>query len=390
MAKQNGGSGSGNSGGSSRARRGPRPRDFFTISNLAKLPSNLSTLRKFVNAVNWKDAQQQVESELHEKVAILGLANSGKSTLFNALRGRYSSAVSAEAGTTKTNIQGSFGPFTLIDTPGHLPDLQDQAVKDASAVVYLLDASQGIRPQDAAIVGKLKLDEKPLIVALNKCDLLKGESDEAAAEAAARLHVRDVIPISSRTGENIGEELIPAIIETSPDAALALGRALPEYRRRAAAKLVRTAALVGLAAGMEPIPLIDIPVLLGNQIRLVMRIAALYNEPLGGKPTRELFATIGTGLFFRYLAEEVAKAVPFGGDLVSGVIAAAGTWALGQAAIEYFESGKKLSGSELRAIFTRLYNRYREEFGSGKAPDGTPLPQPSVVVREERMQPAAD
>lgn len=387
MAKQNGGSGG---SGSSRARWAPRPRDFFTISNLAKLPSNLGTLRKFVNAVNWKDAQQQVEGELHHNIAILGLANSGKSTLFNTLRGKYASAVSAEAGTTKTNIQGGFGPFTLIDTPGHLPDLQDEAVKDASAVVYLLDASQGIRPQDAAIIGKLKLDQKPLIVALNKCDLLKGEADETAAEAAARLHVRDVIPISSRTGENIGEELIPAIIETSPDAALALGRALPEYRRRAAAKLVRTASLVGLAAGMEPIPLIDIPVLLGNQIRLVMRIAALYNEPLGGKPTRELFATIGTGLFFRYLAEEAAKAVPFGGDVVSGVIAAAGTWALGQAAIEYFESGKKLSGAELRDIFNRLYKRYRAEYGAGKTPEGVPVPRPTVVVREERVQPATE
>ena len=385
MAKQNGGSGN-----SSRTRRGPRPRDFFTISNLAKLPSNLGTLRKFVNAVNWKDAQQQVEGELHHEIAILGLANSGKSTLFNTLRGKYASAVSPEAGTTKTNIQGGFGPFTLIDTPGHLPDLQDQAVKDASAVVYLLDASQGIRPQDAAIVGKLKLDQKPLIVALNKCDLLKGEADEVAAEAAARLHVRDVIPISSRTGENVGEELIPAIIETSPDAALALGRALPEYRRRAAAKVVRTASLVGLAAGMEPIPLIDIPVLLGNQIRLVMRIAALYNEPLGGKPTRELFATIGTGLFFRYLAEEAAKAVPFGGDVVSGVIAAAGTWALGQAAIEYFESGKKLSGAELRDIFTRLYKRYRADYSAGKTPEGTPVTRPTVAVREERVQPAAE
>jgi small GTP-binding protein len=371
------------SGGFSGTRRGAR--DFFTISNLAKLPSNLGTLRKFVNAVNWKDAQQQIEGELQQKIAILGLANSGKSTLFNTLRGKYSSAVSAEAGTTTTNVQGSFGPFTLIDTPGHLPDLQAQAVKDASAVLYLLDASQGIRPQDTAIIGNLKLDERPLIVALNKSDLLKGDSDEMAAEAAARLHVRDVIPISAHTGENVGEELIPAIIETSPDAALALGRALPEYRRRAAAKLVRTAALVGLAAGLEPIPLIDIPVLLGNQIRLVMRIAALYNEPLAGKPTRELFATIGTGLFFRYLAEEAAKAVPFGGDVVSGVIAGAGTWALGQVAVEYFEGGKKLSAAELREMFTRLYKRYRAEYGTGQQPvETSPAVHPSVVVREER------
>ncbi|HKT40449.1 MAG TPA: DUF697 domain-containing protein, partial [Ktedonobacterales bacterium] len=182
-----------------------------------------------------------------------------------------------------------------------------------------------------------------------------------SAEAAARLHIRDVIPISSRTGDNIGEELIPAIIETSQEAALAIGRALPQYRRRAANKLVRTAAMVSLVAGLEPIPLIDIPVLLANQIRLVVRIAALYSEPLGSKPTRELFGTVGMGLFFRYLAEQAAKAVPFGGDLISGAIAGAGTWALGQVAVEYFEGGKQLSSTQLRELFTRLYSRYRSE-----------------------------
>ncbi|MFI5273308.1 MAG: GTPase [Ktedonobacterales bacterium] len=383
MAKHDG------SESASRKRKGLRARDFLTVSNLAKLPSNLSTVRKFIHAVNWKDAQQEVESELHHKIALLGLANSGKSTLFNTLRGKYASEVSPEAGTTKTNVKGTFGPFTLIDTPGHLPDLQSQAVAEAAAVVYLLDASQGIRAQDAALIGKLRLDERPLIVALNKSDLLKQGADEAASEAAARLHVRDVIPISARSGENVAEELIPAIIETSPDAALALGRSLPQYRRKAALKLVRTAALVSLAAGMEPLPLIDIPVLLGNQIRLVMRVAALYNEPLAGKPTRELFATVGTGLLLRYVAEEAAKAVPFGGDLVSGVIAAAGTWALGQVAIEYFESGKKLTASELRHNFTQLYRRYREDFGAGKSA-GENAQRAEVVIREERMQPVGE
>jgi uncharacterized protein (DUF697 family) len=101
--------------------------------------------------------------------------------------------------------------------------------------------------------------------------------------------------------------------------------------------------------------------LLSNQIRLVMRLAALYNEPLAAGPTRELMATVATGLAFRYLAEELAKMVPFGGDLVSGAIAAAGTWSLGQVAVEYFEGGKQLSRKQLNELFSRLYRRYREE-----------------------------
>ncbi|HET9981679.1 MAG TPA: hypothetical protein VFQ32_14620, partial [Ktedonobacterales bacterium] len=52
--------------------------------------------------------------------------------------------------------------------------------------------------------------------------------------------------------------------------------------------------------------------------------------------------------------------VPFGGDLVAGAIAAAATWSIGQVAIEYFESGKKLTRSQINDSFKRFYRRYRE------------------------------
>jgi uncharacterized protein (DUF697 family) len=105
---------------------------------------------------------------------------------------------------------------------------------------------------------------------------------------------------------------------------------------------------------------VDIPILLGNQIRLVLRVAAVYGEPMNAQHMRELVATIAGGLFMRYLAEEAAKAMPFGGDLVAGAIAAAATWSIGQVAIEYFESGKKLTPSQINASFKRFYRRYRE------------------------------
>ncbi len=314
-----------------------------------------------MGAVNWNAAQEEVNGELGHHVAILGLPNSGKSTLFNTLRGKYTSPVSADEGTTKELVRGSFGPFLLIDTPGHIPDLQETALHEASAVIYLLDAGQGIRGQDYVNVTELIQYEKPMVLALNKADMLGAAADEAAAEAAARLHAHDVIPISARDGGNIAEELIPALIDTSPEAALAIGREVPVFRRQAAQKLVRTSALVSLAAGLEPIPLVDIPILLGTQMRLVLRIAALYNEPLTAKHARELVVTIAGGLAMRFVAEEAAKAMPFGGDLVSGAIAAAATWTIGQVAIEYFEGGKRFTRAQVNELFTRFYRRYRVE-----------------------------
>jgi small GTP-binding protein len=338
-----------------------RARNLFKLSTIAAIPANLAQARKALNSINWQVAQEEIEEELQHKVAILGLANSGKSTLFNTLRGKYYSPVSAVAGTTTTLVRGEFGPFALIDTPGHLPDLQARAVEEAAVVLYLLDASEGIRARDFELIARLRKEEKPLVVVYNKADLLGNTADEKAALAAARLHLQDVIPISARDGANVAEELIPALIETSPQAAVVLGRQLPQFRRDAANKLVRTAMLVSLAAGLEPIPLIDIPILLSTQIRLVLRIAAVYGEPMKAEHARELLVTIAGGLALRYVAEEAAKAVPFGGDLVSGAIAAAGTWAIGQMAIEYFAGGKQFSRRQISEMFGNYYRRYREE-----------------------------
>jgi small GTP-binding protein len=336
-------------------------RNLLSVNNLTKLPANLALIRKFMGLTNWKALHDEVQGELHRKVAIVGMPNTGKSTLFNTLRGQRISAVSPEAGTTKMLIRGDFGPFILIDTPGHLPDVQKSGIDEASVIVLLLDASRGLRSEDQTLAVEVRKTRKPTVVALNKIDALRVDPDDLAGELAARLNVPDVIPISARDGTNVGEELVPALIDANPDAAMAIGVALPAFRRQAAEKVVRTATLVSLAAGLEPIPLIDIPIILGNQIRLVLRIAAVYGEPMTARHARELGTTILGGLAVRYLAEEAAKLVPFGGDVISGAIAAAGTWAIGQVAIEYFENGKRFSRQQIQDLFGRYYRRYREE-----------------------------
>ena len=179
------------------------------------------------------------------------------------------------------------------------------------------------------------------------------------------LDVPGVIPISAKTGENVAEELIPVIIEASPEAALAIGRELPAFRREAAQRIIRNSTLLSLAAGLEPIPFIDIPILLGTQIRLVLRLATLYGEQMDSadakKHARELIATIAGGLGLRYVAQQAAKAVPFGGDFVAGAIAAGATWSIGQVAQEYYEGNKQLNPRRLQQLYSKFYKRFRQE-----------------------------
>jgi small GTP-binding protein len=350
-------------------RKSTRPKTIrdLGISTLKNLPANITMVQNFMKAVNWKQAQEEILHELHDTVVIVGQPNTGKSTLFNTMKGEQLSPVSSKAGTTKTLVRTDFGPFTLVDTPGHLPDIMESGMEQASVIVFLLDATRGLTMEDRELYDTIKKMKKPTIIAVNKVDELKGgeSGDQIATEIAVQLGVPGIIPISARTGQNIVDELIPAMIDASPEAALVIGYELPRFRREAAQRIIRNATLVSLAAGLEPIPLVDIPILLGTQIRLVLRIAALYGEPLNSADARnharELMATMAGGIGLRYLAEQAAKAVPFGGDFIAGAIAGAATWSIGEVALEYYEGGKRISPNRIRKMYFDFYRRFRKE-----------------------------
>lgn len=351
-----------------------RPRNLrdLGISTIKNLPATIGAVQGFMNAVNWKQAQEEVLAGFNNSVVIVGQPNTGKSTLFNKIKGEQLSPVSAQAGTTRSLIRTDFGPFTLIDTPGvdkpgHLSDTVESGLEQASVIVFLVDATQGLQTRDRELYETIKKLNKPVILAVNKVDALRGgeSGDQMATEVAVLLGAVGVIPISAKTGTNIAEELIPAMIEASPEAALVIGHELPAYRRAAAQRIIRNSTLVSLAAGIEPIPLVDIPILLGTQIRLVLRLAALYGEPLDSadamKHARELIVTMVGGLGLRYLAEQAAKAVPFGGDFLAGAIAGGATWSIGQVALEYYEGGKQLNPRRVRQLYTDFYHRFRRQ-----------------------------
>jgi small GTP-binding protein len=350
-------------------RKSNRPKNLreLSISTLTSLPANIGMIRGFMKAVNWKEAQGEVLEGLKNIVVIVGQPNTGKSTLFNYIKGQQLSSVSPEPGTTRTLVRTDFGPFTLIDTPGHIPELMESGMDQASVIVFLIDGIKGLQEKDRELFENIKQMNKPTILAVNKVDALTGgeSGDKLANDVAVKLGAAGVIPISARTGENVAEELIPAMIEASPEAALVIGRELPAYRRRAAQRIIRNATLVSLAAGLEPVPLIDIPILLGTQIRLVLRLAALYGEEVDSadvtKHARELVAIMAGGLGLRFLAEQAAKVMPFGGDLVAGAIAGAGTWAMGEVALEYYESGKQVNPRRIRMLYSDFYHRLRQQ-----------------------------
>ncbi|HZI59843.1 MAG TPA: ribosome biogenesis GTPase Der, partial [Pyrinomonadaceae bacterium] len=159
------------------------------------------------------------------QVAIVGRPNVGKSTLFNRLVGERRAIVGDEPGITRDRIYGqvewSGKQFSLIDTGGIVPDddavipanilkQAGMAIDESQLLVWVVDARAGITQLDEELAALLRSTGKPVLIAANKTDSSKQESESTEFY---RFGFDDVFPISAEQGIGVGD-LLDRIIET--------------------------------------------------------------------------------------------------------------------------------------------------------------------------------
>jgi GTP-binding protein len=157
--------------------------------------------------------------EIGPVFAIVGRPNVGKSTLFNRLTGSRRSIVGDEPGITRDRIYGSVEwngqTARLVDTGGIVPDDEALipaeifrqarvALDEAEAIVMVVDGRTELASPDIDLARLLQKTGKPLFLAVNKIDV---EALDAGAENFRRLGIKNLVPISSEHGHNIGDLL---------------------------------------------------------------------------------------------------------------------------------------------------------------------------------------
>lgn len=140
-----------------------------------------------------------------------------------------------------------------------------------------------------------------------------------------------------------------------PEAKLEMARlsGVKELQRELAQVVVKSMSAISGAVGAEPIPFADFPVLTSLQAAMVAAIMHISGRELsvkqGGEWVAALGVNIGIGLALREGARAAAKMLPVWGNVVSGGVAAAGTYAIGKAAIGYFID--EVSLQDARTLF---------------------------------------
>ena len=143
-----------------------------------------------------------------------------------------------------------------------------------------------------------------------------------------------------------------------------VGRGHPVLRRAVCEEIIRKNARQNAVIGVLPIPGADMPAITANQARMVLGIAAVYDEELSMERARELIGVLAAGFGLRTLSRQLLKLVPVAGWAASGVVGYAGTLAMGRAAILYFERGKREPGPEERSEIMRRARKEAEAFFS--------------------------
>ena len=164
-------------------------------------------------------------------VSLIGRPNTGKSSLLNRLVGTRLAIVSDKPQTTRNRILGvrnyPGAQVVYVDTPGiHRPlhrmnvrmvDTAIQTMTEVDLVALVIDASQSFGSGDRYVLDRLKNAGQPLILVLNKVDLIAKPPLLPMIESLNRQRAfAEIVPVSALTGENV-DRLERVLMDHLPD-----------------------------------------------------------------------------------------------------------------------------------------------------------------------------
>lgn len=228
LDRQGGGSGGGKGGGG--AARGEGEKQIEVDRRLAR--ARIEAIQKELDLVTRQRATQRKERERQSvaTAAIVGYTNAGKSSLLSLVSGSEVMAkdmLFATLDTTTRKIELPNGqPLLLTDTVGFIRNLPHRLVEAfkstleeavlADFLVQVVDASdpEAVRHYETTleVLGELGAGDKPMIVVLNKLDLVPEEERKALTDRLTPHFSGTVVPMSVR--EELGmEDLVRACVD---------------------------------------------------------------------------------------------------------------------------------------------------------------------------------
>lgn len=259
---------------------------------------------------------------------------------------------------------GEHGSISILDARGidvsKDAEVQAELKSQPPDIIFFLDDGEGTRPRKIEIQN------------FESCRNASGSSVKAMAIIFSPAK-KTTVPIAdgevqlpafhfSKDEERSSKELMSLLAREVPHEAriemIRISRDR-EAQREIAQSLVKSTAAVCTAIGTQPIPLADLPILTTLQLIMVSGIMYVSGRERSLRAATEfigaLGANVGAGMLLREGTRALLKFFPGWGNIICGMVAGAGTYAIGRAATVFFLEGVSLK--DARRVYLKSRKR---------------------------------
>jgi len=292
------------------------------------------------------------EAERPLVLAFVGAAGVGKSTLIAALRHDKRAREKVIAPTIEANLDAA------------------TRVGDTDLIVLMLDATRSDFSTEARLFSEWQSAGRRVVVFYNKMDAAQ-DANVISATMTPWVGAR-VAMGSALDPESLANSFILRVLDALKEQRLSLARHFPLFRLAVARELIGdtsfASASYALGTGFaEIVPVLDIPFNVADMIVLTKNQALMvYKLGLAlGLPTRwqahaaELGGVVGAGFVWRQIARQLVGLIPVWGIVPKVAVAYAGTYAIGEAILYWYQTGRKMSGRGMRELYADALARGR-------------------------------
>lgn len=318
----------------------------------------------------YEKEMDEINSQLNKEIlfALIGDVNAGKSSTINRIVGEEVAGVGAEPGeTTEVKRHKYKENIYFIDTPG-LNDVNTvnsevtlDYYKKADIILFFLNAAGTVFSEvEKQSFEKIQRVNKNILIVLNKIDAADEIERLVSRVKKETGEIYKVIPVSSKTGENIDDlrnSILEILKKKSKD--ILFAKSIKEKSATANAWIIGASVSAG-AVGASPIPGSDIIPITGIQIGLLTRLAVLYNKPITKEAAKELVLATIMGNVGKSIFRQIIKIFPGAGSVAGATVAGATTLALGYAVKYAYENNIDINAENIN----KLYKIYRDKAAS--------------------------
>lgn len=303
-------------------------------------------------------------------ISLIGEVNAGKSSTVNKIIGEDIASTNPMPGETVSvdpyNIHG-LENIKFMDTPG-LNDPNDENpkktlefVQKSDVVLFFLNAAGTVFSEsEKEKFNEIEKHNKDILIVLNKIDAAENIPSIVQFVKEHTAHKYKVIPISSKTEENLEtlkKEILFLLEKKGKD--LLFAKSLKE-KSSAATRWIIGAGVSAGVIGASPIPGSDVLPLTTLQVGLIIKLSNLYDKPLTKKAAKDMIVITATQTIGHTIYRQALKFIPGAGSIIGGTVASSMTLALGYGVKYAYENNIAIDYDMIGDIFEKLKNREKK------------------------------